>query len=273
FSYGGLREARSTFLNGAIVPTAAERNGDFSQTAGVNFVVPAGTSYAGQTPGTKFHCDLATGLPTGGTQTNNVVCPSFFDVAAANIVNKAIPTPNTTVNGVLRGWQGVIPNPFDTDEYLGKVDHNFSVSQHLSASYYTTAGNNTIRAGTAGQGLFWALQTFDWRQHNANVNEMWVISSNKVNQVWLSFIRYFGGRLNILNPVLGLAPDASLATFGFSVMVQGKPSLLNIGVTGFFNLTNVIGGPIVGSNFYILRDTFSYMCGHHAMKFGGELLL
>ena len=273
FSYGGLRQSQSTFLNGAIVPTAAERNGDFSQTAGVNFVVPAGTSYAGQTPGTKFHCDLSTGLPTGGTQTNNVVCPSFFDVAAANIVNKAIPMPNTNVSGVLRGWQGVIPNPFDTDEYLGKVDHNFSASQHLSASYYTTAGNNTIRAGTAGQGLPWALQEFDWRQHNANVNETWVIGPTKVNQVWASFTRYFGGRLNISNPALGLDPEASLATFGSSITVQGKPSLPNIAVSGFFNLTNAIGGPTAGSNFYTLRDTFSYTRGRHAMKFGGEVIL
>jgi len=50
----------------------------------------------------------------------------------------------------------------------------------------------------------------------------------KVNQVWISFTRYFGGRLNISNPVLGLAPDASLAAFGSAITVQGAPSLANI---------------------------------------------
>jgi hypothetical protein len=273
FSYGGLRQVQSTFLNGALVPTAAERSGDFSQTAGANFVVPAGTSYAGQTPLTPFHCDLATGRPTGGTQTKNVICPSFFDLAAANVVSKAIPSANTQVAGVLRGWQGVIPNPFNTDEYLGKVDHNFNDSQHVSVSYYTTAGSNTVRAGTSGQGLPWALQNFDWRQHNANINETWVVSPTKVNQVWVSFTRYFGGRLNISNPVLGVPADASLANFGSAITVQGAPSLPNIGVTGFFNLTNAIGGPTAGSNFYSVRDTFSYSRGHHALKFGGEVTL
>lgn len=273
FSYGGLRQVQSTFLNGAIVPTAAERNGDFSQTPGVNFVVPAGTSYPGQTPLTKFHCDLATGLPTGGTQTNNVICPSFFDTAAANIVRQAIPASNTTTESGQAGWKGVIPNPFNTNEYLGKIDHSFGSDHRVSVSYYTTAGDNTIRAGTSGLGLPWALQEFDWRQHNANISDTWTISPTKVNQAWVSFTRYFGGRLNISNPVLGLVPDASLADFGSAITVQGRPSLPNISVTNFFNLTNAIGGPTAGSNFYSVRDTFTYTRGHHSFKFGGEVTL
>ena len=273
FSYGGLRQVQSTFLNGAVVPTAAERNGDFSQTPGANFVVPAGTSYPGQTRLKPFHCDLTTGLPTGGTQTNNVICPSFFDPAAANIVNQAIPNSNRSTSAGQAGWLGVIPNPFNTDEYLGKIDRSFGNNHRLSISYYTTAGNNTIRAGTSGQGLPWALQEFDWRQHNANLSDTWIISPTKVNQVWISFTRYFGGRLNISNPVLGLAPDASLAAFGSAITVQGAPSLANISVTGFFNLSNAIGGPTAGSNFYSVRDSFSYSRGRHSLKFGGEVTL
>jgi len=272
-SYGGLRQIQSTFMNSAIVPTAAERNGDFSKSAGVSFVVPAGTAaaYPNQTPGKPFHCDLATGSPTGGTQTNNVLCPSYFDPVAANILDKVIPLPNktNTVGGVqiLNGWQGVVPNPFNTDEYLAKVDHNWG-NHRLSTGYYTTAGDNIVRAGTGN--LDWAIQKFQWRQHNANVNDTWVISPNKINQVWLSFTRYFGGRLNLSNPELGIAPDASLANFGSAITVQGTPSLANISLTGYFSLTNAIGGPTAGSNFYTLRDTFSYTRGKHAFKFGGE---
>ena len=272
-SYGGLRQIQSTFMNSAIVPTAAERNGDFSQSVGAKFVVPAGTAavYPNQTPGTPFHCDLTTGLPTGGTQTNNVICPSYFDLAAANILKQVIPLPNktNTIGGaqIQDGWQGVIPNPFNTDEYLAKVDHNQG-NHRIDAGYYTTAGDNIVRAGSGN--LDWAIQKFQWRQHNANVNDTWVISPNKINQVWLSFTRYFGGRLNLSNPALGIAPNASLATFGSAITVQGTPSLPNISLTGFFSLTNAIGGPTAGSNFYTLRDTFSYTHGKHAFKFGGE---
>jgi len=275
FSYGGLRQIQSTFMNSAIVPTQAERKGDFSHSVNANFAVPAGTSYPGQTPGTRFHCDLNTGLPTGGTQTNNVICPSFFDSAAGNILTKIIPLPNktNTVGGaqVLDGWQGVLPNPFNTDEYLGKVDHNWGNNHRISVAYYTTAGDNIVRAGTGN--LHWAVQEFQWRQHNANASDTWVIGPNKVNQVWLSFTRYFGGRLNLSDPSLGIAPDASLAEFGSAITVQGTPSLPNISLTGYFSLTNAIGGPTAGSNFYSVRDTFSYTRGHHALKFGGEVTL
>jgi len=44
-------------------------------------------------------------------------------------------------------------------------------------------------------------------------------------------------------------------------------------VTNFFNLTNAIGGPTAGSNFYSVRDTFTYTRGHHSFKFGGEVTL
>ena len=266
FSYGGLRQHESTFINNTTVPTAAERSGDFSQSAGVNFVVPAGTSYAGQTPLTKFHCDLSTGQPTGGTQTQNVICPSFFDPAAANIF-KVLPQPN---NGAA-GWQGVIPNPFNTDEYLAKVDQNLGASHRLTADYYTTAGDNVVRAGSGN--LPWALQKFQWRQHNANVSDTWIVSPTKVNQVWVSFTRYFGGRINESNPSLGVAADASLTDFGSAMTIQGTPSLPNITVSNYFNLTNAIGGPTAGSNFYTARDTFSYTHGKHAIKFGGDVTL
>ncbi len=274
-SYGGLREIQSTFMNTAIVPSSAERTGNFSQTAGVSFVVPAGTTYAGQTPLTPFHCDLTTGLPTGGTQTNNVICPSFFDGTAQNIINKIIPPANKTniVGGaaVLNGWQGTIPNPFNTDEYLAKVDHNWRGNHHLSVGYYTTAGTNSVRAGNGS--LHWAIQQFDWRQHNANVNDTWVVSPTKVNQFWVSFTRYFGGRLNLSDPALGLAGQASLSDLGSKITVQGTPSLAQITVNNFFTLSNAIGGPTAGTNFYAVRDTFSYTHGRHALKFGGEASL
>jgi len=44
-------------------------------------------------------------------------------------------------------------------------------------------------------------------------------------------------------------------------------------VTGFFNLSNAIGGPTAGSNFYSVRDSFTYSRGRHSLKFGGEVTL
>src|SRR5579859_6890610 len=124
-SYGGLRQIQSTFMNNAIVPTPSERNGNFSQSVGAKFVVPAGTAavYPGQTPGTPFHCELTTGLPTGGTQTNNVICPSYFDPTAASILNQVIPVPNKTnkIGGaqIQDGW-GRHSEPIQYGRILGQ---------------------------------------------------------------------------------------------------------------------------------------------------------
>ena len=54
-------------------------------------------------------------------------------------------------------------------------------------------------------------------------------------------------------------------------MIQGAPSLPQITVSGFFTLTNAIGGPKAGGDFYSVRDVFSWTTGAHAVKLGGEL--
>jgi len=57
---------------------------------------------------------------------------------------------------------------------------------------------------------------------------------------------------------------------GSSFVAQGAPSLPQITVSGFFTLTNAIGGPNAGGDFYAVRDVFSLSKGSHAIKLGGE---
>src|SRR5215813_6091204 len=238
-SYAGLREITNTFLNGAIVPSALERTGDFSQSA----TKPTDPASAGGT----------------AAFTNNRIPANRLDPVAMNIINNFIPLPNLPNNK----WQGVIPNPYNTDEFLAKVDHNLTDSQRLTFGYFETSGENRVRAGTAN--LPWSIQQFAWRQHNANVSDTWSLNSNMVNQVWLNYTRNFGGRTNL--------PPTSLTDLGSSAVIQGTPSLPQINVTGFFNLTQAIAGPVTGTNFYSVRDVFSYTHGRHAFRFGGELSL
>ncbi len=235
-SYSGLRQNTSTFLNGAIVPTALERAGNFSQSA----VKPINPVTHVAFPG------------------NIITTP---DPVAMNVINQFIPAANVGTNQ----WQGFVPSPFNTDEFLGKIDHNLSDHQQLTASYFETSGTNTVVPGTGASQLPWSRQQFDWRQHEANVSDTWTISPNKINQVWLTYTRNFGGRLNV--------PQTSLANLGSLQTVQGTPSLPQITVTNVFNLTQAIAGPVAGTNFYSARDTFSYNYGRHAFKFGGEASL
>ncbi|PYS51449.1 MAG: TonB-dependent receptor [Acidobacteria bacterium] len=240
FSYSGLRQTTSAFLSGAVVPTDLERVGNFTA---------SGTKPVDPATGKAFVCNGVT----------NVICPNRIDPAAAKIINDFIPTSNVAGSK----WQGNIPSPFDSDDFLVKLDHQLNNKHRLTFSYFETSGTNTVKAGSGN--LPWASQQFQWQQHNVNLSDVWIISANKINQVWATYTRNFGGRLNL--------PATSLGDLGSAFTIQGTPSLPQITVTGFFTLTNAIGGPTAGTNFYSVRDVFSWTKGSHALKVGGELSL
>jgi hypothetical protein len=237
-SYSGLRQTTSTFLNNAIVPTALERIGDFTASA---------TKPVDPATGQVFVCNGVVG----------VICASRIDPVAAKIINNNIPAANVPGNI----WQGYVQSPFDSDELLVKIDHQINEAHRFTGSYFVTGGTNTVASGTGN--LPWASQQFNWRQHNVNLSDTWILDSSRINQAWFSATRNFGGRLNL--------PQTSLADLGSAFKIQGAASLPQITVSGYFTLTNAIGGPTAGGNFYSGRDVFSWTIGRHAVKLGGEL--
>ena len=234
-TYSGLRQIMSSFLNSAIVPTALERSGDFSQSK----IPPIDPLNSAPFPG-------------------SMIPKNRLDTTAQNILAKYIPAANLANNF----WQGTIPNPYNTSEYLAKIDHSFSDRNRLSGTYYETSGHN---AQSPGGNIPWSTQNFDWRQQNVNLSDTHSVSASTVNQFWLTYTRNFGGRLS--------TPVMSLGDLGSSYGIQGQPSLPQITVTGYFTLSQAISGPVAGTNFYSTRDQVSYTHGRHTLKFGGELSL
>lgn len=234
-TYSGLRQITSNFFNTAIVPTALERTGDFSQSA----IKPTDPSNKG--------------APFGGA----MIPLSTFDKTALNILNKYIPAANAG-----KFWQGTSPSPYITDEFLAKVDHSLSDRQRISLSYFETSGHTSI---PGGGNLIWSTQNFIWRQHNANASDTITLTPSMVDQVWLSYTRNFGGRVS--------TPQMSLGDLGSQFKIQGTPSLPQLAVSGYFTLGQAISGPVAGTNFYSIRDVLSWNKGSHTFKFGGELSL
>src|SRR5262249_48946853 len=117
----------------------------------------------------------------------------------------------------------------------------------------------------SGGTLPWSMQAFNWRQQNANASDTSILSPNLVNQFWVTYSRYFGGRLN--------TPQISLGDLGSTFSIQGPKQLPQISVSGYFTLAQAISGPVAGTNFYSSRDTLSWTRGRHTIKFGGELAL
>jgi hypothetical protein len=234
-TYSGLRQITTTFVNSAVVPTAAERSGNFSGDA-------------------KLPVDPLSSAPFP----NNTIPVSRFDPTAVNIIGKSIPLPNSSGNV----YQGQIPSPYDTNEFLAKVDHLLTANQRISVSYFETSGRNVV---LPTGNMPWSTEQFTWRQQNANASDTWTLTPNMVNQAWLSYTRNFGGRLNI--------PQESLASFGSAYSVQGTPSLPQITVSGYFTLGQSIAGPVAGTNYYSARDVLSWTWHRHTFKFGGEIAL
>jgi len=235
-TYSGLRQNIAQLLTGAVVPTAAERSGNFSADKAQ--------------PKDPLNGNA---LFPGG-----IVPSSRFDPVALKIMNQSIPLANLPNSG----WQGFVPNPYNTDEVLAKIDHSLTDSQHLTFSYYETSGTNTLQPSG---NLPWSTQSFNWRQQDVNASDTRTFGGSAVNQFWISYTRNFGGRLNL--------PQESLNSFGSTFMPQGTPSLPQLAVSGYFTLGQSIAGPVAGTNFYSTRDVFSLTKGRHTFKFGGELQL
>lgn len=236
-SYSGLRQRRVDFATSAIVPSAAERRGDFSASS-VRPLDPL------TQPRQPFDGGI---IPT-----------ERLDPTAVRILNSSIPLANRPDNR----YEATAPHPLNTGEFLFKFDHKLNNAHQLSASYYYTSGEDI--EGMLGN-LPWSQRAFNWTQQNYNGGDLWTLSPTLVNDLRLTYVRNFGGRIN--------SPARTLSDFGSRFQVQGVPARPQIGVTGFFTLGQAIAGPKAGSNYYGVRELLSWTKGRHFLKIGGEFSL
>ncbi len=249
-SYSGLRQRQVDFSNNAIVPSALERTGDFSQSLN-----SGGQLILIRDPLKNAPCNTTNRT---GCFTDNKIPANRLSPVAQGILKDWVPLPNLLRNG----FEAQAPHPTDSDELQLKFDHALSESQQLTGAYYFNKGA-TLEALRGD--LPYVSRSFNWKQQNFNVSHTWTMSSTTINQIRLSYIRNFGGRLN--------TPPNTLADYGSTFQVQGPPTLPQITVANYFQLGVAIGGPVAGSNLYQGRDVLSMVKGNHSIKLGGEISL
>ncbi|HEY7514765.1 MAG TPA: carboxypeptidase regulatory-like domain-containing protein, partial [Vicinamibacteria bacterium] len=234
-SYAGLRQEETYYRNTARVPTALERQGNFSQSA--------------QRPR-----DPLTGQPFPG----GIIPPSRFDRAALTIQDRFVPNANLPNNF----FEVSAPDPLETDEATFKLDHNLAQDHVLALSYFYLKGTDTQPMSLTGN-IPWVDRDFAWTQHNVNLSETWSVNPTTINQFRATYVRQFGGRIN--------NPTTSLGDLNSNFTIQGDPTLPRLTVTGYFTGQTSIAGPDAGSNYYGVRDMLSLVRGKHSLKLGAEV--
>lgn len=270
-SYGGLRQVSPQNFN-TVVPDALQRVGNFSEnlpttppSAGLgacstklSAADKANTDYGGK----FFVCDPVTHKPVPGNRLD--LDPNFVpDPVAAAVLSKNVPLPSAnrpTPDNRFLGNEGL---PNTSNEYLIKGDFQLFPNHRETLEYFQAIGSQIVFPGGNLPG--WALSNYQYRQQNGNASDVWTVSANSVNQLWLSYSRMIAGRVS--------NPGESLAAYGSDLNVQGTPSLPSISVSNFFSLGQSITGPQGGDNVYGLRDVYSTTKGRHTINAGAEIYL
>jgi hypothetical protein len=234
-SYSRLRQEETYYRNTAVVPTDRERAGDFSLSA------------------SKPRDPLTNAAFPGG-----VIPAGRMDAAALTIQDRYVPTANLPNNF----YEVSAADPMETDEATFKLDHYLTPTHSLALSYFYLKGTDTQPLSGSGN-IPWVDRDFTWTQHNLNVADTWTLSPTVINQLRVSYMRQFGGRVN--------NPTTSLGDLNSKFTIQGDPTLPRLTVSGFFTGQVAIAGPDAGSDYFAVKDTLSMTRGNHAFKFGGEV--
>ena len=264
FSYGGLRQTSGQLLTGGIVPTALERLGDFTQSPILPDNPKAKTTvWSGVNSSTNCQ-----------TTTPGCIPLASLDPTAANLTKALVPLPNTNVTVAanattgaragtyLEGYTGAYTTPTTEDEYLGKYDQQIGEKDHFFGSYFTI---KSVSGAYGGGNIPYMVNQSNARQQDLNVSDVHTISNSKANQIWITVTRVAGGRVNL--------PATDLSSFGSNFTIQGPKAYPQLSISSGFNAGGSLAGPVSNTNFYGIRDVFTWSVGKHNLNIGGELSL
>jgi hypothetical protein len=219
----------------AHVPTAAERDGDFSAIS-TQLIDPA----------------------TGAAFANNYIGPTLFSAPAVNMLNY-IPLPNGPGNQLTFTGPSLVQNDY---QWMAKADWVGKRNQ-LTGSYFWTHFNEPPDIAIAKTNLLAADPNGNQLTiQNLSLNDTYTVSPKLLLNTWFGWNSQTGG-------------SRSGAPFSFTDLgvntASTIPPELSLSVAGYFNIgTNHFGNFNRGTD--TVREDISLEQGSHDMHFGLEVV-
>jgi len=264
--------------NPMTVPTALERQGDFSE-----LLTPANTGgsvpqvlYQPHNNQTKLTCP-ALATPTNPTG-QNILCPGQIDPVAQKILNM-YPLPNQSVYGIANSnYAYTLRQPQNTFQWDTRLDWTASAKDQMFArfSYLNQIGNNQpplgpVLDGGGGNGSLNVSGTLINYGNNFVFSETHIFSPKVVNEFRFA---YDFGHFDILNPGYNTSDAAALG-------LGGVPSGPGFPDNGGLPTTTISGGGGIASfgahayrpekeyeDEYQILDNLSWSLGNHSLRMG-----
>ncbi len=298
-SYEGRRLTQGISSDPVLVPTAAERAGDFSATpfdptATLNSVTVA--SILNARPGCAAAISAAGGAPpAAGTAwgqifPNSVVPTACLDPVASSLTSLYVPQANSP-GGIFR----VAPDEFaNSQQFTLKLDHKLSSAQSLHGYYYFIDGTDAQPFTRFQASLPNLLPGFGnnnaERSQQLSVADNWSLGPKSVNEVRFAFLRESQG--TFLHPqrtnLVTNSCNGSATAFCFTGTTD-TPGIITpnsrLGITPNLGpnhegvpFISIAGGFTIGNDFegelpqtgntLQWSDNFTRIWGHHTAKFG-----
>jgi hypothetical protein len=291
-SYEGRRMRQGVASGAVVVPTLAERAGDFSAGPAFSGVISSNTvaqSFLSR-PGCATAVQASGGAPIAAGTTyaaifrGNRIPAECFDPTAADLLNQFVPLP-------LPGGDTYLASPdakVRQDQLTFRLNHNLTSQQQLSFYYYGGDASDLepfshyLATGANLPGF--GNETRD-RYQQANLSHLWTITAKTINEARLVYYRSGEGKM--LSPVRTNLVQDSCATLppsqcfgdpadpavgitpGYGARYEGVPFVFLSG--GFALGNNPTGNVSQTGNLYQGLDSYTRIIGKHTLKVGGDL--
>lgn len=243
-AFQGLIKIPQSVGSQAIVPTAAERSGDFTA------LLPGTVLTDPVSPLTGQPLTTSTGAPCVA---GNIIASSCLSPPTQNYL-QYIPTSTTGT------FVTLATSPVHDYMYFGRIDINVTPKNTLFGHFYIDH-NNTV-SPISGSFATFVHSTTGEQTTMVTLNDTWTKSPAVVNQLIVSFLRSESSTIS--------NPTVSPSALGINDFPQYYPGgAPTFSVSGQFSVGGGANTPF-WANDYQFRDAITWVRGRHTLKFGGE---